>query len=58
MPQDPGNENSPGNRERRYGWVTKARRIRTKVKNKRQINRTKKQKISWLNNRKENLDGS
>jgi hypothetical protein len=39
-------------------WETKARRIRTKVRNKRQTNRTKNQKISWPSNRKENLERS
>jgi len=37
-------------------WETKARRIRTRGKNRRQTDRTKKQKISWPSNRKENLD--
>jgi hypothetical protein len=37
-------------------WETKARRIRTRVRNRRQTNRTKKPRISWPSNPKENLE--
>jgi hypothetical protein len=44
------------NRKGETQWETKARRIRTRVRNRRPTDRTKKQKISWPSNPKENLE--
>jgi hypothetical protein len=54
MPQSPLLKRVRATGKGETRWETKARRIRTKVRNRSQTDRTKKQKISWPSSRKEN----
>jgi hypothetical protein len=56
IPPGPRNEKMNETRKGDTQWETKARRIRTRVRNRSRTDRTKKPRISWPSSPKENLE--